>query len=116
VRLDLVHVPLRDGVAGGVLCIAALHHLANEGRRIQAITGTYAAHVPLRDGVAGGVLCIAALHHLANEGRRIQAITGTYAAVFRIRIGSGFNQVRGSGSVTYLFFSNDRPSKFLVGV
>jgi hypothetical protein len=87
VRLDLVHVPLRDGVAGGVLCIAALHHLANEGRRIQAITGTYAVHGTLRDGVAGGVLCIAALHHLANEGRWIQEITGTYATHVTLRDG-----------------------------
>ena len=39
VRLDLLHVPLRDGVAGGVLCIAALHHLATEARRIEAIAG-----------------------------------------------------------------------------
>lgn len=38
VRLDLLNVPLRDGVAGGVLCIAALHHLATEARRIEALT------------------------------------------------------------------------------
>jgi len=30
---------LKKGVAGGDLCIVALHHLANEGRKIQAISG-----------------------------------------------------------------------------
>jgi hypothetical protein len=47
VRLDLLNVPLRDGVAGGVLCIAALHHLATEARRIEAVAGKREGRNPL---------------------------------------------------------------------
>ena len=38
VRCDLLSVPIRDGVCGGVICIAALHHLASHSRRLAAIT------------------------------------------------------------------------------
>ena len=37
VRCDLLSVPFRDGVAGGVICIAALHHLAAPARRLAAL-------------------------------------------------------------------------------
>ena len=36
-RCDLLSVPLRDGVCGGLICIAALHHLASEARRLASI-------------------------------------------------------------------------------
>ena len=36
-RCDLLSVPLRDGVCGGLICIAALHHLASESRRLASI-------------------------------------------------------------------------------
>jgi len=37
VRCDLMNVPFLDGSVGGVICIAALHHLATEDRRVAAI-------------------------------------------------------------------------------
>jgi len=37
VRCDLLSVPLRDSCVAAVLCIAALHHLATEERRLQAL-------------------------------------------------------------------------------
>jgi alkylated DNA repair protein alkB family protein 8 len=37
VRCDLLAVPLRDSAAAGVICIAALHHLASEDRRAAAL-------------------------------------------------------------------------------
>lgn len=37
VRCDLLNVPFKDGSVGGVICIAALHHLATEERRVAAI-------------------------------------------------------------------------------
>ncbi|KAL8270898.1 hypothetical protein Esti_005192 [Eimeria stiedai] len=36
-QADCLAIPLRDGVADGVICIAVLHHLATEGRRLQAL-------------------------------------------------------------------------------
>jgi len=37
VRCDLLNVPFKDGSVGGVICIAALHHLATEERRVAAV-------------------------------------------------------------------------------
>jgi len=37
VRCDLINVPFLDGSVSGVICIAALHHLATEERRVAAI-------------------------------------------------------------------------------
>ena len=37
VRCDLLSVPLRDGVCGGLICIAVLHHLATRARRLAAL-------------------------------------------------------------------------------
>ena len=37
VRCDLLSVPLRDGVCGGLVCIAVLHHLATRARRLAAL-------------------------------------------------------------------------------
>jgi len=37
VRCDLMNVPFQDGSVSGVICIAALHHLATEDRRVAAI-------------------------------------------------------------------------------
>lgn len=36
-RCDCLQVPLRDGVADGCICIAVVHHLATEERRLQAL-------------------------------------------------------------------------------
>ncbi|XP_053600515.1 alkylated DNA repair protein alkB homolog 8 [Plodia interpunctella] len=38
VRLDLLSVPLRDGCADAVLCIAVIHHFSSRARRLQAIS------------------------------------------------------------------------------
>ncbi|XP_017775978.1 PREDICTED: alkylated DNA repair protein alkB homolog 8 [Nicrophorus vespilloides] len=35
---NCLSVPLRDGIADGVICIAVIHHLANEERRKQSIS------------------------------------------------------------------------------
>jgi len=37
VRCDLMNVPFKDGSVSGVICIAALHHLATEERRVEAV-------------------------------------------------------------------------------
>ncbi len=37
VNADCRSTPLRDGIAEGVICIAVIHHLATESRRLQAI-------------------------------------------------------------------------------
>jgi len=37
VRCDLMNVPFRDRSVSGVICIAALHHLATEERRVAAV-------------------------------------------------------------------------------
>ncbi|CDJ37160.1 hypothetical protein, conserved [Eimeria tenella] len=37
VQADCLHTPMRDGVADGVICIAVLHHLTTEERRLQAL-------------------------------------------------------------------------------
>ncbi|KAL8450839.1 hypothetical protein Emed_002296 [Eimeria media] len=36
-QADCLAIPLRDGVADGVICIAVLHHLATESRRLRAL-------------------------------------------------------------------------------
>merc|ERR1712107_12033 len=37
VRSDMMHPGVRDNVADGIICIAALHHLSTNQRRIEAI-------------------------------------------------------------------------------